>query len=491
MATDNPEAVPEESPLIASAPAHVRLTQKQRQALIFLALAVPLWIVLSVLAIADRIVMLAFLAGLFLLVVLYGMRTEYLLFLWLATMEFNEVLKWLMGVQLLGVGIKGIFFVAVLTQLPNKFSLMPRKLFRTVPIRWPFYLLLLWAGASVFWSDYPLYGLNRYLTWVMTFLFYAMVFLTINDRNKRLFFIVFAVLVSTSVLFGLLQRFGLSISFASEEALGGRGLFSAQHWVGGGVPLMFRATGFAGHPNMFGRECVLLFCVLLMMLISWRPRPFWRVVILGMLGLTLSAVVLSMSRAAWGYFAVGIVVFIFFARRRWLIILPVLAGVVALAAWSQIWARLDPFFSGTDASFGIRQYANRVYMEYWRLQPITGFGFGSSSGGALFDTRVSPHGGYVWLLTYMGLVGLALYSILFLAVVRNTWKVFRDKLVQADPELRTMAALGIGIAAILAFNFTYRAFMLMHVWYLLGASLGALRIAHNRYAHPQAVANGP
>ena len=472
----------QQPPLIRAAPASVRLTQKQRKAVIFLAFAVPFWIILSLLAMASPLAMLVFLGGLFVLVVIYGMRTEYLLFLWFATNEYNEVLKWILGVQVLGVGIKGLFFIAVLTQLPNKFSLMPRKLFRSVPARWPFYLLLLWTGASVFWSDWPLYGFNRYLTWVMTFFFYALVFLTINDRNKRLFFIVFAVLVGSSVLFGLMQRFGLSISFAEPEAVMARSAFSTESWVGGENPLIFRATGFAGQPNMFGRECVLLFSVLLMMLISWRLRLVWRGVIVGMLGLTAATVVLSMSRAAWGYLTVGTIVFILFARPRWLLLLAVVAAIIVLVAWPAIWARLEPWLSGTDGSFRVRQYANRIYMEYWRRQPITGFGFGSSSGGALFEARISPHGGYVWLLTYTGLTGLVLYSALLLAVARRTWKVLHDKLVRADPELRTMAALGVGIVSILTLNYVYRAFMLLPVWYLLAASLAALRIAHGRQA---------
>ncbi len=480
MVAENPDTVAEESPLIASAPAHVRLTQKQRRALIFLALVAPLWIVLSLLLMANRILMLAFLGGLFLLVVIYGMRTEYLLFLWFVTIEYNEVLKWILGVQILGVGIKGLFFVAVLTQLPNKFSLMPRKLFRTVPLRWPFYLILLWVGASVLWSDYPFYGLNRYLTWVMTFLIYAMVFLTINDRNKRLFFIVFAVLVGTSVLFGFLQSLGLGIAFVAEEAL--PGVFQSEYWVGGAGLTMFRATGFAGHPNTFGRECILFFCVLLLMLISWRPGLFWRIAIIGMLGLTLATVVLSYSRMAWMLFAAGTLTFLLFARPRWLIVMAIAAGIVALIAWPQIWARLEPAFSGTDASLAMRGHATRVYMEHWRLQPITGYGFGSTGGGALFEARIWPHEGYVFLLSQLGLIGLFLYLFLLLGLLKHAFKVTRDLFVRADPELRAMAALGFSLAVVAALNLVVAVEFRIHTWYLLGASFGALRIAHGRYA---------
>jgi len=484
MVTENQEAIPELPPLITSAPAHIRLSQKQRQALIFLALAVPLWIVLSVLAIADRIVMLTFIGGLFLLVVIFGMRTEYLLFLWLITQEFNQMAKWVLRVHLLGVGIKGIFFAAVLSQLPAKFSLMPRRLFRSVPVRWPVYLLLMWTAASIFWSDYPIYGLNRYLTWVMAFIFYALVFLTINDQNKRLFFIMFAVVTGLSVLLGFAQGLGLGTSFPTDEALGDRRIFTSQ-WHTGTGGLMFRASGLAGHPNTFGRECALFFCVLMMMLISWRPRPVWRLVILGFLAMTIVTIVITMSRVAWGYFIVGTVAFLFFARRRWLVPFGVLTGIIVLIALPQILERIQPILEGNDPSVAARMYASDTYLEYWRMQPITGFGLGSTGGGALFKCRTSPHEGYVFLLSYLGLIGLFLYIFLVVALLRKALRVTRDRLVQADPELRAMAALGFSLAAVMALNFVVSVEFHQNVWYLLGATMAAPRIARNRMAQAE------
>jgi O-antigen ligase len=474
--SDNPEALQEEAPLIVSAPFHARLTQKQRRVLIFLAYAVPFWLILSLLAVASPMLMFVFIAGIAFLIVFYGMRTDYFLFLWLAILEYDLLVKAL-GIGMFGIGLKGLFIAAVLTQLPNKFSLMPRKLFRLVPARWPLYLFMLWAGASLFWSDYPAYGLRDYLRHLTTLFIFALAYLTANDHNKRLFYIIFAVVVSPSIVFGFLQRFGLGIPLPDIELF-----VPLEQGIGAGGEEMFRATGFAGQPNAFGRECVLVFLVLLMMLIFWRPRGFWRVVIIGMLGLTLATTVLTYSRAAWAYLIIGLTAFLLPTRPRWLLPL-VAAGLIALLfAWPQIWARLGPIVSGTDSSLQARAYARRIYLEQWRLRPLTGYGMGSTGGGALFDVGITPHEGYTHLLAYFGIIGLVLYVFLFLSVAARALKAFRDRLVRSDPELLAMAAFALAIVAILATNFFYRAFFHAPTWYLLGVSLAAPRIARGRLA---------
>ncbi|MBN2561065.1 MAG: O-antigen ligase family protein [Phycisphaerae bacterium] len=446
--------------------------------LIVLAFAVPLWVVLCLLTtVGGRIATLVFLGGLFLVFAIYGMKMEYFLILWFAAAEFNEVLKWMLGVQILGIGVKGVFFVAVLSQLPNKFSLMPRRLFRSVPVRWPLYLLLLWVGASILWSDNRIYGIKQYLTWVMSFFTYSMVYLTVNERNRRLFLLAFALMAGSSVLFGLAQRFGLPITFLSRDEFG-PAQFLASYDIGGGVAI-FRATGFAGHPNMFGRESVLEFCVLMTILISWRPRFVWRMLLLGMLGVTLAVIVLTYSRVAWVLFAASAMAFIIFARPRWLIPMAFAVVVVVIIAWPQIWARLEPAFSGTDSSLAVRGLASRVYMESWKLQPFTGYGFGSTAGGAMYEVGIVPHEGYVFLLSFLGIIGLVLFVGVLLALTRHGLKVFRDQFVHADLELRTMAALGLGVIAMLVVDLVVQPNMSIQTWYLLGVAFAARRIARS------------
>jgi len=482
MATENPETLPQESPLASTVPLQVRLTEKQRKALIFLAFAIPLWIVLALLAVASHMMMFALIGGLFLLVLIYGMKTEYLLFLWLAVDEFAILLKY-MGLSLGGIGVKGLFFIAVLTQLPNKFSLMPRRLFRTVPLRWLFYLLLAWAFVSLPWFDkYRFWnGYRLFQMWLVSFLVYAMVFLTVNDQNKRKFFLIFAVITGSSVFFGLLQRFGLGISLAGLDPIFAP---TGKEAVG---DYAFRATGFTGHPNALGRQCVLEFLVLLMMLMVWRPKAFWRWVILCMLGVTIAVTVLSYSRVAWGLFAAGVIAFLAFTRPRWLLALVPVIAFIAIVGWAQIHARIAPVLSGTDASLSSREYATRIYMEYWKHRPITGYGLGSTGGGAQSIARIIPHEGYVFLLVYLGVVGFLLYVSLVLALLKKTWRAVHDRFVRTDPELYAMTALGLGVAvAAVALNFVVGVELSLGVWYLIAASFAALRIARKR-----SLANAP
>jgi O-antigen ligase len=476
MIAENPEAlVEEESPLIASAPAHVRLTQRQRSVLIFLAFAVPLWVILALLMTLSNFLTIAFVGGLLLLVVIYGMPTEYLLFLWFALVEYSLIIK-VVGIQTGSIGLKGLFFAAVLSQLPNKFSLMPRRLFRTVPARWPLYLFLLWTGISLIWSRYFMFGLRAYLRWLMVFFLYAMVFLTINERNKRLFFIVFAVVIGSSVLFGFLQYFGLAIPLQDTD------LFEGYEVAGAGGMMLYRVTGFSGHPNGLGRECVSEFLVLLVMLLSWRLRPLWRSVVVGMLVITLATMVLSYSRVAWGIFAVGIVVFLVLTRPRWLIPMALIGMAVALVAWPEIWARIEPVFAGTDASMSVRERASRIYMEYWRQRPIVGYGMGSAGGGALFEAGIVPHEGYISLLSRFGVVGLVLFVLVLLGVLRAAWVTFRRQLGIPDAETRAVAGLAMTLAVILSVEFIVAAALYPQLWYLLGVSFGVVRLARRRNA---------
>jgi len=473
MADADPQQMEIESPLIAEAPAHVRLTQRQRSVLFFLMFAVPFWIILVLLCISNYAMLMVFLAGLGLLIVIYALRTEYFIFLWLALVEYSILLK-VVGIGMMGIGVKGIFFAAVLTQLPNKFSLMPRRLFRTVPVRWPLYLFLLWTGASLFWSNYPLPGLRLYIRWLVNFFLYALVFLTVNERNKRLFLIAFTVIIGSSVLFGFLQRFGFGIPLVDTD------LFTAREFgVGYGIH-MFRATGFSGHPNGLGRECMFTLCVLLVMFFSWRLRPLWRAVIAGMMVITLVTIVLSYSRVAWGLFAVGLLVFLILTRPRWLLVAAAAAVVVAVVAWPQVSARIDPILHGTDSSMSSRWVGSDVYLNYWRQRPVVGYGFGSTVGGALYDAGFRPHEGYVYVLSHFGLVGLAFYLGLLAALVRKAWRMARSPLRHLDEETRCITALGCAVVAMMVVEFLVGVSMYIQMWYLLGLSFGVFRLAQQR-----------
>jgi O-antigen ligase len=473
MADANPQEMEVESPLIAAAPAHVRLTQRQRSVLVFLMFAVPFWIILVLLAISNYPLLLAFLAGLGLLIAMYALRTEYFLILWIAIIEYSILLK-AIGIGMVGIGIKGIFFAAVLTQLPNKFSLMPRRLFRTVPVRWPLYLFLLWTGASLFWSSYPLLGLRVYIRWILNLFLFGLVFLTVNERNRRLLLIAFTVIVGSSVLFGFLQRFGFGIPLVDTD------LFTAREFGVGHHVEMFRASGLSGHPNGLGRECMFTLSALLVILFSWRLRPVLKVAVVAMMVVTLVTIVLSYSRIAWGLFAVGLFVFLVLTRPRWLLIAAAVAVVVAVAAWPQVSARIDPILYGTDTSMASRELASSIYLDYWRQSPLTGHGFGSTGGGAFYEVGIGPHEGYVYVLTYFGLIGLVLYAGLLAALVRKAWQMARSPLRHLDEETRCMMALGCAVVAMVVVEFIAGVSLYFQVWYMLGLSFGSFRLAQQR-----------
>jgi len=143
---------------------------------------------------------------------------------------------------------------------------------------------------------------------------------------------------------------------------------------------------------------------------------------------------------------------------------------------------------GTDASMRVRDYATTVYVEYWRSQPLTGYGFGSTGGGALYEARITPHEGYVFLLSQFGLVGFCLYMLVLLGLPVAALKTFRNRLVRADKELRAMAALGASVTVILLVNFAVGVEMHLQPWYLLGCSFAVVRIAHSRNTGPQPLA---
>jgi O-antigen ligase len=243
---------------------------------------------------------------------------------------------------------------------------------------------------------------------------------------------------------------------------------------------MFRATGLSGHPNGLGRESMFVFCVLLVALFSWRLSKVWKVAVGGMLSITLATILLSYSRVAWALFAVGVLVFLVLTRPRWLLIAAVVAVLVAAVAWPQVSARLKPVVTGTDTSLSSRAVVSKVFLERWRLRPVTGYGFGSTAGGAMYAVRLPPHQAHVYLLSYFGLVGLVLYLGLLAALVRKAWRMARSPLRHLDHETRCMMALGCAVVAMMVVEFAVGVAMYTQIWYLAGVSFGASRIAQQR-----------
>jgi hypothetical protein len=175
-----------------------------------------------------------------------------------------------------------------------------------------------------------------------------------------------------------------------------------------------RAIGTSVDPNVFGGTLML---ALVVIVAQWAsPKPVLRKSVLLLLAVpTAAGVLLSLSRASWVGFAVGLA-FIGVLRYRRILVLGLIAAVCVLATpYAQAFiVRFVSGFSVADpaTAFRIGEYTNALTLI--GRYPILGIGFGASPD---IDVTAGVSSVYLLIGEQTGLVGLSVY---FFALVA-TW----------------------------------------------------------------------
>jgi hypothetical protein len=222
-----------------------------------------------------------------------------------------------------------------------------------------------------------------------------------------------------------------------------------------------RVSGLMVDPNAFG---ALVAVCLVICVVNWRsddrPRPWlaWaRLVTLG------TALVMSYSRTAW--IAAGFGLLVWYASSSTRTRLRLGAGIGALAVvamWRGLTLPLDPALAGRQFTIDQRTEGALSALADFGRSPVFGIGVGNH----VAENSFIVHNTYMWVLSELGIVGLAVFAFAVYGVVTSLWSIDRaHRVVQRTLvcALAVMAVTALGIEAL------YQ----RHLWLLFGLTYAA------------------
>jgi putative inorganic carbon (HCO3(-)) transporter len=247
-----------------------------------------------------------------------------------------------------------------------------------------------------------------------------------------------------------------------------------------------RVTSTFVGANAFSYFLVFLSLMALGLALYAKPKLRWP--LLGFAGILTLTLVLTYTRTAWIAFAAGVMVLGAFAGRKVLIAMVVVL-VLSVLFVPAIGDRFQEL--GSDNTYNTyRRDSLEWRIAYWtdiiplaNANPVTGIGLKMTSEVA----DKLPHNDYLRSYVEMGLVGLAAFITVLVAMIRTPWKALK---VATDPLQRgiLLGFLSIGVAltvASLADNLINQVVVLWYVFALAGcASWAARRAAQTSLTDP-------
>lgn len=218
-----------------------------------------------------------------------------------------------------------------------------------------------------------------------------------------------------------------------------------------------------------------------------REERFARSIGLSLLMLvSIAGITLALARTTWIALAVLVVALLallpearraaagFLATVTPLIVLgALLVPVLAPDQVDYVRDRLEAPDQGTvDNSFEFRRIAWGLMLERWEENPWVGQGFGQTvsfpaNDGSTFVVTNDPHSGFIFLLTSLGIVGIAVFALVQLGFVRMCWRAIRSTPLARDLGIWTLAAWALYMAnAATGVVFGVTSLMVL-LWYFL------------------------
>ena len=171
-----------------------------------------------------------------------------------------------------------------------------------------------------------------------------------------------------------------------------------------------RAIGTWVDPNALGGFLAVLVVFMAPQILARRPILRWRWLLIGLLGVSCVALVLTYSRASLLAAGIGLA-FIGLHRgyRRFLIILGLAAALILLLPQTQgVVERLLQAFTGADLATQMRLGEYGDAFELIRRYPISGVGF---TGTPSIDLYTDVASMYLIMANQIGLVGVGLFAL--------------------------------------------------------------------------------
>jgi O-antigen ligase len=191
------------------------------------------------------------------------------------------------------------------------------------------------------------------------------------------------------------------------------------------------------------------------MIFLYRIRWPWGLV--GALGLTTAALVMTHTRGAWIGLAVGVVLLLGCRQKRFLLVLPVVAVVIFWAAPDAVRVRIRSIVNPQDVTARERLYMWSSGLQMIRDHPWTGVGINGVRGvyqdykhpNAVRDQRAHLHSNAFQIAAERGLIGVACWLWMWVAWYRQAWKICRGL---GHGNSRAMALVVGSLASVTGFH---------------------------------------
>jgi O-antigen ligase len=336
------------------------------------------------------------------------------------------------------------------------------------------FMLVGWVLTSVAWSEDSGAALASFTRWLPNATLFVIVFAGVRTRDQ-LYWVLGAFVVGAfvSAIYGLVVP-------APPSDLG-------------------RLEGAGGDPNETAAALVAAAALAIALAVSWRGKPFMRLVAIVTAPLCAFASLLTLSRGGLVAFGAALIAAVLMAgrRRAQMLVLAVVSaslavGYFAFFAPASAVERVTEVHGGTG-----RTDIWKVGLRMVRGAPLQGIGAGNFPivsihyllepgallrGDFIVDKPKVAHNTYLEVLAELGIVGLTLFLIVIFFAIGCAVRAARYAAKLKDREIDIMArALVVALASLLAANFFISREYSKQLWLLLAlgpAMLNILRRDH-------------
>lgn len=264
----------------------------------------------------------------------------------------------------------------------------------------------------------------------------------------------------------------------------GVGLFQAATGGGLWVAGFVRVVGTFRHPNPYSIYLVIIILTIVALLPNVRKK--WRIPLAIYAVMGVIVLVTALTRSAWMGLALGIVV-IAVLQSRWLIPVMVVVAIGAAVLSPSVMQRVTEMAEPGTSTVGDPTNSLTWRINYWKEtldladgRTVTGIGMGMVQRST--PEEKAPHNDYLRVVVEGGLMALAGYIWLLIALIRMALQAVRDRGRLRGPPKGVAVGFVASLSALLLLGIVSNVIsQVVLLWYV--ATIAALASAAHHVAN--------